>query len=193
MRRIDRDRRQQWVHLPLKIRLRHRLLLLGQLPPAQQPHPMRPQLRQQLLIPAAVLVLHKCVDLLGKHLQRLLRQKTVVAGVGMAILGALQQARQPDLDILVQVAAGYRQKLHPLQHRIGPVLRLLQHPPVKLHPRLVPPRKELPPLRVLRHWSHFHSSLLRLPSTAPGGYSLTASAPNRCASPLISHSGLLAC
>jgi hypothetical protein len=69
----------------------------------------------------------------------------------MAVLGALQQAGEANLDVFVEIAAGDGEKLDPLQDGIGGVLGLFQHTAVEVDPRFVAPCKLLLPLRTLDH------------------------------------------
>ena len=73
----------------------------------------------------------------GKRGQRFVGAQSVIAGLAVAVLDALHEARLPDLDIFVEVAAGDGEELDALEQGIGRILRLFKHPPIELHPGLV--------------------------------------------------------
>ena len=140
MRRIDRHRRQQRINLFVVEPKRLLARIVIQLLPSQHTDPLRRQRRQQLLVPASVLRLHKRRQPLAQPVQPLLQRQPTLVGslrLNVAILNPLQNSRHPDLDKLVQVARRDRQKFHPLQQRIALITSLLEDTVVEPQPALV--------------------------------------------------------
>ena len=138
MRRVDRDRRQQRIDLALKIAAGKFARVLAELVPFQQTNALLAQLRQQVIVPAAVLRGHKAVNLGSELGKRLFGAQAVVAGLAVSVLDALHQPGLADFDVLVEIRPRDGEKLHALQQRIRWVFSLLQHAPVELHPGVVP-------------------------------------------------------
>ena len=65
MGRVDTDGRQEWVNLALKVALREGAGLFVHLLPLQQADALLAQFGQKLLIPAAILGVHKAMNLGG--------------------------------------------------------------------------------------------------------------------------------
>jgi len=101
---------------------------------AQHANPLLHQRGTQLLVPAAVLALHRLVDEAGERVALLDGRHAVRTGLGVAVLDALQQARHPDFEEFVEVRGGDGEELDPLQQRVALVLGLLQHPLVEGQP-----------------------------------------------------------
>ena len=53
----------------------------------------------------------------------------------MAVFQLLQQAADPDLEELVEIAGGDGEELHALQQRIAEIRGLFEHAPIKFEPR----------------------------------------------------------
>ena len=90
------------------------------------------ELRQQDLVEAAVLlgaqVLRAGVDAI-----QLLRNRHRIGGLlGLAQFLQVLQARDPDLEELIEVAGGDAQELQPLEQRLGVIEGQRQHPVIEL-------------------------------------------------------------
>jgi hypothetical protein len=138
MRGIDRNRRQQRIHLALEVAAGKLRRLLAEFVPRQQPDALLAQFRRQLLVPAPVLRGHKLVNLGGQHRERFGGAQPVVAGLAVAVFNALHQAGLADLHVFIEVRAGNGQELHAFQQRVRRVFGLFEHTPVELHPGVVP-------------------------------------------------------
>jgi hypothetical protein len=134
MRRIKGNRREHRGDAPLeksfcglagfRIKLAHRHYadrLLG-------------KRREQLFVPAFVLVLHKQMHRRSNFFKLLLRGESVRPRVAGTVLDALKKTGNAHLDEFVQIVRGDGEKFYALQQRISGVARLFEHPPVELQP-----------------------------------------------------------
>ena len=134
---VDADGGQQGVNLALKVALGIGAGLFVELPPLQQANALFAQFGQQLVIPAAILRVHKAVNIGCQHGQGFFGAQAVVARLAVAVLNALHEAGLANFNVLVEVGAGNGQELDPLQQRVGGVFGLFKHTPVELHPGVV--------------------------------------------------------
>ena len=77
------------------------------------------------------------MNLGSQHGQRFVGAQAVVTRLAIAVFNALHEAGLADFDVLVEVGAGNRQELDPLQQRVGGVFGLFEHTTVELHPGVV--------------------------------------------------------
>jgi hypothetical protein len=103
VRRIDGDRGQQRIDVALEVVLGKGAGLVAQFLPLQQPDALLAQLRQQLLVPAAILRGHKTVNFGGQHGQRFGGAQAVVARLAGAVLNALHQPGLAHFHVFVQI------------------------------------------------------------------------------------------
>ena len=106
-------------------------LILGELSPAQHANLLRSQRRKQLRIPALILRGHKGMQHRCQSIQTLnQRESTFVRSLYLVVsfLDPLQEAGNPNLHELIQVARRDRQELYSLEERIRVVLRPLPEP-----------------------------------------------------------------
>ena len=111
MRWIDGDRRKEWVHLTLVVQRRRLTRHVVHLIPLQYADARRTQRRQQLLVPAQILLGHKAMHHCVDRGQGLLQGGAVGSGLGITVFNPLQYSGHADLDKLIQVAGGDGQKL----------------------------------------------------------------------------------
>ncbi len=119
MRRIDRDRRQQQVEFLLAIIFDESPRPRIQFVQSQYANSMLVELRTQLVVPAAILVVDKLVSLAGDQVALFDQREAVGAGLGVAIFNLLHQAGYADFEKFVEIAGGDRKKLQPFQQWIA--------------------------------------------------------------------------
>ncbi len=96
-----------------------------------------------MVVPAAILGVDKGVDFGGEGGEGLVRTKSVVALLAVAVFNALHEAGLADFHILVEIGAGNGEKLDPFEERIGGVFSFFENAAIELHPRVVASGKEL--------------------------------------------------
>ena len=135
MRRIDGHRGQQGIQFVAAVIVHHLALGIVQIRQRMHPDAMFGQRRQQLLVPAFVLLANELVRRLGQHLLLVQRSQPVGSGIHLAFFQMLQQSGYANLKELVQVTGRDRQELHPLQQRVALVFSFLQNPAIEGEPR----------------------------------------------------------
>ena len=126
---------QHRLDLALEILLEPRARLRAPLRAPQQRYPFGGQRRQQQLVQAAVLVGDQLRGALVDRVELLGDRHAVGGELPAAELLQLLQARDADLEELIEVAAGDAQELQPLEQRHRFVERLVEHPLVELEER----------------------------------------------------------
>src|SRR5262245_36515095 len=98
MGRIHRHRREQRIDLLLAVTMNERLLFRIQVLEFQNTDIFPGQRRQQLAVPAFVLLLDKFMGLPRDQITLLLRGQSVGSGIDKALLNALQQTGDSNLE-----------------------------------------------------------------------------------------------
>ena len=131
---LHRQRRQHREPHVFEIIVRKPLLLGGQVVPLEQGDPVLPQQGQQRAGQAAVLLLHKGVDLLRQQPQLPVGRQP--GGIRLLVPGAhlLLDAGHPHHEKFVQIGGRDSQEFASLQRRILLFVGLLQHPRVEVQP-----------------------------------------------------------
>ena len=134
MRRIDCHRREQRLDR-LRVEILDVLARVGpQLAEAEHANRFCGQRRNQFVAPAIVLIFDESVNPGGQLGEHFFGNAAVGARLAVAVLDLLQHAGDANLDELVQVAGGDREKLHALEQRIGRVAGLFENALVELQP-----------------------------------------------------------
>jgi len=123
----------------------------GQFLPAKHANAAGAELRQQEIVPAAVLLGDEELQVFFDGGQRFLGGQAIESGFSVAVLNTLQDASETDFDEFVQVAGGNGEELDALQQGIGGVFSLFKDTAIELHPRVVASVKELLFLSSSRH------------------------------------------
>ena len=135
MRGIESYRAQHRCQLAAEIAPQPLLLATVEFVTAQEADALGCKPWQQHVVEHLVLLID---ELVGNHtdaLQLLRRRQVVRTALGGSELLLLLEARDPDLEELVEVGAGNAQELQPLQQRHVVVHRLRKHAPVELQQR----------------------------------------------------------
>jgi len=131
MRGIETDRGQHRHHFAEKIALDPFGLARGEVRPAQEPDAFIGEPRQDLLIEQAVLRCDQLVRFLRHLPEQMIGGHALRSDRGRTGLDLGLQARNADLEELVEVAADDAQESQPFEQRRCGVFRLRQHAPVE--------------------------------------------------------------
>ena len=101
---------------------------------AQNADAMLGKRRPQLVVPAAILVVHKLVGLAGDHIALLHQRQTIGSRFGVAIFNLLHQAGHAHFEELIQVAGRDGKKFQPLEQRVASILRFFEDAAVERQP-----------------------------------------------------------
>ena len=134
MRLIEGERRQDGINLFPEIGTHPGEFARGEVAGGLEVDAFGREGRDQLLAPAAVLILDEGVDAGADLLELLARIEAVGAGFDDARVALLHETGDADLEKLVEVAAGDGQKAHPLDQRMAVALRLFEHAAVEREP-----------------------------------------------------------
>ena len=131
---IDRERRQDGIHLRVEEGVERPALLRRQLSDGHEPHAARRQLREDVVVEAGARLFHQVPYPEVDPVKLLARGHPVVKRV-LHVGGHLApQARHADHVELVEVRREDREELQPLEQRDARILRLRQHPGIELQP-----------------------------------------------------------
>jgi hypothetical protein len=134
---VNGDGREKGVNLALEVVFGEIAGVGAELIPVEEAHPLLGKLREQLPVPALILGGDEGVNVGGEGGERLVRPETVEAGLAIAVLNALHEARLPDFDVFVEVGGGDGEELDALEQRIGGVLRFFKDTAIELHPGVI--------------------------------------------------------
>src|ERR1700730_18039052 len=124
MRRVHRDRRKQQIEFLLAILFNEGAGGRIQFVEPENANPMFSKRGPELVIPAAILVIHELVRLAGKDIALLDEGKAIRSCFGVSIFNLLYQSSHAYLKKLIQIAGRDRKKLQPLEERVRFILRL---------------------------------------------------------------------
>ncbi len=142
MRWIHRHGREQRVKLTFTVIVCEGQSLCVEFIDLQYANLLLGQGRPQTLVPTGILFVDKFVGGMVDKLALLRHGQTVESAGVIAVFELLEQAPDTDFKELIEVAGGDRQKLHPLEERIGQVTGFLKNTPVELQPRFLAVEKK---------------------------------------------------
>ena len=134
MRRIHRDRRKQKIEFPLAVFLDESPGAGIQFMQAQNANSLVGQRRPQLIVPAAILVIHKLMSFAGNDVPLFDQGQAVWSGFGVSVFNLLHQSGHAHFEKFVQIAGRDGKKFQTLQQRIFLILRLFEDTAVEGQP-----------------------------------------------------------
>ncbi len=137
MRRVDRQRRQQWEDVVEEVILDPGALGFGDVAPIDQ---LDADLGEDIpqVAPDRLLVGSELRHGLVDHHELLGRQQAVRAALGDALADLRLDAGDTDHEEFVEVVRRNRQEPNPLQHRMAGIDRFLEHPAIEMQPGELP-------------------------------------------------------
>src|SRR5579864_1087216 len=134
MRRINGDRRQERIHFLFAIGIDESFLLGREVFEFKDANAVAGQRRQQLLVPAFILLVDELMRFARHQLALFLGGKRVRPRVNEPVFNALQQAGYADFKKFIQITGSDGQKLDSLKKRVALVFSLLKHTSVESEP-----------------------------------------------------------
>ena len=134
MRGIDRQRRQNRSNLGVIVFLQPLPVGLAQAPQGQKSDAVSRQLRNQLALPAVILIRQQLADAATDRGEGLRRLQSVNRGTVGDGLDALLGSRDPDFKELIEIGADDAEEFDPLQERLVGIPSFIQHALVEFQP-----------------------------------------------------------
>ena len=132
--RVHRDRRKQQVEFLFGIFFNEGAGTRIQFVDPQNADAILRKRGAQLVVPTAILVIHKLVRLAGDHIALFHQGQTIRPRFGVAIFNLLHQSSHAHFEELIQVAGRDGKKFQPLEQRVGFILRFFEHAAVESQP-----------------------------------------------------------
>src|SRR6185312_13844019 len=134
MRRIDRDRREQRIHLALAILFKKIGSVGIEVAQRKNANAVLGKRGAQVVVPRRVLRIDELLHVFDDKLEFPLRRQSVWSRNDVTVFNALQQPSETNLEEFIEVGRCDTEKLHALQQRIRFILSLFKNTLVELEP-----------------------------------------------------------